>query len=76
MTGIIRRMLVKVVIIAMLVGIVLSLGSALRHLVREPHGSTRMVKALSWRIGLSLALFLLLFVGFATGVIEPHGIAG
>lgn len=69
-----RRMLVKLVIIAMLLGIVLSLGSALRHMVREPDGSKRMVRALSWRIGLSIALFVLLFVGYATGLIQPHGI--
>lgn len=71
-----RRMLIKLVVIAMLLGIVLSLGSALRHMVREPGGSKRMVRALSWRIGLSIALFVLLFVGYATGLIQPHGIAG
>jgi hypothetical protein len=32
----------------------------------------RVVKALSWRIGLSVSLFILLFILFATGVIEPH----
>lgn len=53
-----------------------SLGSAMLYLFREPHGSHKMVRALSWRIGLSIGLFVLLMLGFATGVITPHGIAG
>jgi hypothetical protein len=31
--------------------------------------------ALTWRIGLSLALFVLLMAGFYFGIIEPHGLA-
>ena len=46
------------------------------YLVREPHGSKKTVRALTWRIGLSVGLFVLLLLAFATGLIEPHGIAG
>lgn len=53
-----------------------SLGSAMVYLVREPQGSKKTVRALSWRIGLSLALFVLLMLGVFTGVIEPHGLGG
>ncbi|HIN82215.1 MAG TPA: DUF2909 domain-containing protein, partial [Chromatiales bacterium] len=35
--------------------------------------SARTLKALTWRIGLSVALFILLMVGYATGLIQPHG---
>jgi hypothetical protein len=34
----------------------------------------RTVKALSWRIGISVALILMVCVGIYTGWIKPHGI--
>jgi hypothetical protein len=36
----------------------------------------RTVKSLSWRIGLSVLLILLVIAGILTGVIKPHGIHG
>lgn len=68
--------MIQILIIAILAVIVISLGSAMVYLVREPHGSKKTVRALTWRIGLSIGLFVLLMLGFATGLIEPHGIAG
>jgi hypothetical protein len=41
-------------------------------MIKDKGQSDRVVKALTWRIGLSVTLFLLLFILFATGVIEPH----
>jgi putative copper export protein len=64
----------KVVILLFVLMIVFSLGSGLYYLVRDKSHSDRVVKALSWRIGLSLLLFILLFVAFAMGWITPHGI--
>lgn len=61
----------RIIVIAMLIIIVLSLASALIYLVKDKGGSDRTVKALSWRIGLSLGLFLLLMVGAYTGLITP-----
>lgn len=46
------------------------------YLVREPRGSRKTARALTWRIGLSIALFILLIIGFLTGLLEPHGVAG
>jgi multisubunit Na+/H+ antiporter MnhF subunit len=66
--------LIKGVIIALLLFILISLGSALYFLVRDPSSSTRVVKALTWRIGLSLVLFALLMVAFYFGWITPHTI--
>ncbi len=63
---------IKGLIVALLVFVLYSLGSALYFLVRDPAQSTRAVKALSWRIGLSLVLFLLLMVAFWMGWITPH----
>ena len=36
--------------------------------------TNRTVKALTWRIGLSVFLILLIIAGIATGIIKPHGI--
>ncbi|NWG87603.1 MAG: twin transmembrane helix small protein [Hydrogenophilaceae bacterium] len=58
------------VIVALLV-IVLSLASALIYLVKDKGGSDRTVKALTWRIALSLGLFLLLMIASYTGLIAP-----
>ncbi len=53
----------RAIVLLMLIGILFSLGSALVFIYRDHGlGKTRAVKALSWRVGLSLALFLLLMV--------------
>jgi cytochrome bd-type quinol oxidase subunit 2 len=65
----------KLVVLVIFLGIVASLGSALFHLVTDRKGETRnMVRALTWRIGLSVALFILLFVAYAAGWVQPHGL--
>jgi len=68
-------MVAKLFIVLFILAILFSLGSALYYLLHDHGDSTRMVKALSYRIGLSLLLFVLLMVGFATGVLKPHNIA-
>ena len=65
-------MLVKAIIIAFLLLILYNLGSGLFYLVRDRSHSGRVVKALTWRIGLSLFLFFLLLIAFALGWIAPH----
>jgi formate/nitrite transporter FocA (FNT family) len=66
---------VKLVILAILAAIVVSMGSALFHLVHDRKGETKkMVRALTVRISLSVALFILLFIAYALGLIEPHGV--
>lgn len=50
--------------------IVLSLGSALFFLYRGQ--STRTVKALTVRVGLSIALFLILMGAYYFGLIGPR----
>jgi hypothetical protein len=68
-------MLVKAIIILFLLIILYSLGSALFFLVRvKRNDSTQVAKALTWRIGLSMLLFILLFIAFSLGWIAPHGI--
>ncbi|HEX8963676.1 MAG TPA: twin transmembrane helix small protein [Rhodocyclaceae bacterium] len=67
--------LVKWFIVVALAAVVGSLGVALFGLVRDKGRSTRMVKALTFRIVLSIGLFLLLMLGIVSGVIVPHGVA-
>jgi hypothetical protein len=63
----------KYLVVAMLVLILISLAKALFHLTssKSEHG-TAMVKALAWRIALSVALFVLLIVAYYNGWIDPQ----
>lgn len=67
--------LIKSIIILFLLVIFFSLGSALYFLVKDKGRSDRTVKALTWRITLSLILFIFLLIAFACGWITPHPIA-
>ena len=57
----------RYVVIAVLLLIVASLGSAMFFMMHDRSGSKRMVKALAIRVGLSLALFLFLMGGYYFG---------
>jgi len=61
-------------IVAVLVAIVYNLGAGLYYMMVDKGQTDRTVKALTWRIGLSVGLILLIILGIYTGVIKPHGI--
>lgn len=67
-------MLQKLVIIGFLVVILYNLGSGLYYMMVDKGESDRMVKALTWRIALSVALIALIGIGIWTGWIQPHGV--
>jgi succinate dehydrogenase/fumarate reductase cytochrome b subunit len=67
-------MLVKLLIILFLIVIVYNLGAGLFYMMTDKGRTDRTVKALTWRIGLSVFLILLVIVGILTGVIQPHGL--
>lgn len=67
-------MLFKSIVVVLLLAILASLASGLVFLIRDKGESERTVRSLTIRIGLSIALFVLLIIGFATGLIQPHGI--
>jgi hypothetical protein len=67
-------MLSKILIIVIFLGIVISMGSALVFLIKDKGQSNRTLHALTIRIVVSLALFLLLFVLWGLGLISPHGV--
>jgi hypothetical protein len=58
----------------MLIAIVVSLGSALFHLSRGKGDSKKMLRALTWRIGLSVLLFALLMLAYSRGLLQPHAV--
>jgi hypothetical protein len=62
-------MMMKIAVILFFVAIIASLGSALFFLVTDRGRSKRAVKALAFRVGLSLTLFLLLMAGYYFGLI-------
>jgi putative copper export protein len=65
----------KILIVLLLFIVIFSLGQALFYLIKDEGKSDRMVKALSWRIGLSVFIFILLLIGQAVGLIQPHGLS-
>ncbi len=67
-------MVFKLIVIALLGSIILSLCSGLFFMLKDPRGGRRMAKALTLRISLSLGLFALLMVAYAAGLITPHGL--
>ncbi len=66
--------LIKVLIVVVLIAIVASLGSALFHLSRGQGDSKKMARALTVRVSLSVALFVLLMIAWYGGAIAPHGL--
>lgn len=62
-------MLFKFIVIGILLLIGYSLFSALFHMMKGNKHDPKMVKSLTWRVGLSIFLFSLLMLGFYTGVI-------
>ena len=71
-----RSMLIKLAILALLAAIIVALIFGGVYLVKDPSTSRRTARALSWRVGLQVALILLLILAFFMGWIRPHGVGG
>jgi hypothetical protein len=69
---------IKILILLVLAAIVASLGKALFHMSSgdsdDAARSAMMARALTVRIGLSVALFVLLMIAWYLGAISPHGV--
>jgi len=65
---------IRLLIIGVLLGIVVSLGSALFNLTRKARDSRKVARDLTIRICLSVALFVLLMIAWHLGMIAPHGL--
>jgi len=66
-------MLTTIVILILLAAILYNLGAGLYFMMSDKGQTDRTVKALTWRIGLSVLLILLVIAGILTGLIKPHG---
>jgi uncharacterized membrane protein YidH (DUF202 family) len=60
----------KAIVLILLAGIVISLGSGLFFLTRDEQDSTRMLKALKVRVALSVVLVVFLVSAFYFGWIS------
>lgn len=69
-------MLFKILVVVLLLFVVASLFTGMFYLVRDKSGSDRVVKALTVRIALSILVFILLMIGYATGFLSPLGSTG
>ena len=67
-------MYTKIIVVLFLIIIIGSLFSGLFYLVKDKGTSERTVRALTLRISLSVLLFILLMIGYATGLLQPHGV--
>lgn len=68
----------KYLIALAFVAIVLSLGSALFFMLRgrqAPAQGARMARALAFRVGFSILLFVCILISWKMGWIQPTGIA-
>ena len=64
----------KILIVILLIVILVSLTSGMVFLVKDMGKTNRTLNSLKVRISLSILLFVLLFIGYRAGWIQPHGL--
>ena len=65
----------KLLVALVFIAILFALGSAMFQLLNPKSADRKaMAKSLTWRIGLSIVLFLFLLLAYQLGWITPHGI--
>jgi len=64
----------KIIMVAILLFIIYSLGVAFVAFIKKDADSDKMLKALTYRIALSVGLIVLMMIGAQFGLISPHGI--
>ncbi|MEI6542841.1 MAG: twin transmembrane helix small protein [Methylococcales bacterium] len=69
-------MILQSLVIIAFILIIISLGKALFHLVnhKTEEQSQKTFKSLTFRITLSIILFIFLFIAVATSLFKPHGL--
>ncbi len=72
--AVVNDSLKTLLIVAFLIVILWNLGAGLYYLLTDRGETKRTVNALTWRIGLSVALIAIVILGIYTGWIKPHGL--
>lgn len=67
-------MLIKIFVVLLFLLIIGSLASALFHLLVSRETNDKTVRALTYRIGLSVLAFIILIVSAKFGWIQPRGL--
>jgi len=67
-------MLTTILIVVLFAAILYNLGAGLYFMMTDKGQTDRTVRALTFRIGLSVFLIILVMIGIWAGVIKPHGI--
>lgn len=70
------ELMFKIPVLLVLGFIVFSLGQGMYFLAKDDgdEDKTRVVRALTVRIVLSITLFVLLILGYMFGLLQPHGV--
>ena len=64
-----------IIVIILFIIILYCLGSGAYYLVSRKKGhSQKLAQALTWRISLSIGLFILIIIAYFLGWAHPHGI--
>lgn len=64
-------MLPKLLIVLAMLAIAYTLGSSFWFLIRDKGEGTATVRRLTWRVGLSLLLFMMILLALAAGWVKP-----
>ena len=67
-------MAAKIAVVLFLLAIVVALFTGMFYLLKDGSDKRRTVKALTWRVGLQVALILFLVLAYFMGWIQPHGL--
>ena len=67
-------MLTKIVIIFMLFAIIFALAVSLYFLIKNQNDNNQTVKALTWRIVITIALILFILTAYHFGWIHPNDV--
>jgi hypothetical protein len=76
-SGVHMNLIFKLPVFLVLLFILISLFQGMYYLAKDDgRDKTRVVRALTLRVALSLLLFVLLMAGYFFGFLHPHGIGG
>lgn len=68
-------MWIKIIVLIAMAAVLINLFTALFHLTRGGEGASRKtLRSLTWRLAISIGIFVALFLASLFGVIAPHSL--